>query len=151
MANSERFARCCAQEAWDVPPQPRSIQCALGLAPVCDRLVQDAGTHFFDSLGGWRGAVRNKRANCGQNQDSIQIHQLAMCTRWPILRGRRGVVRRRHGICPQNQDSENVYLDSHLSVADWCRMEVHIFLRAREGGEGMCETSMHLVPKAKIQ
>ena len=28
---------------------------------------------------------------------------------------------------PQNQDSENVYLDSHLSVTDWGRMEVHIF------------------------
>ena len=30
----------------------------------------------------------------------------------------------------QHQDSETVYLDSHLSVTDWCRMEVHIFSTA---------------------
>ena len=44
-----------------------------------------------------------------------------------------------------------MYLGSHLSVADWCRMEVHIFLRASEGGEGSCEISMEYVPQDKIK
>ena len=117
----------CATRAGDWSPKPGFRKCVPGLAPVCDRLVQDGGTHFFHSLRGWRGVVRNKHALGPQNQDSTRIHPFAKCTRWPILRVWRGSVRWQLGISPQNQDSENVHLDSHLSVTDWRRMEVRIF------------------------
>merc|ERR1712218_310926 len=82
MANSEIMARVCAMAARDFSPKPGFRKCVPGLAPVCDRLVQDGGTHFLHCLRGWRGVVRNKHATGPQNQDSTRIQPFAICTRW---------------------------------------------------------------------
>ena len=80
------WPRFCATRAGAWSPKPGFKKCVPGLAPVCDRLVQDGGTHFFHSLRGWRGVVRNKHAPGPQNQDSTRIQPFAMCTPWQILR-----------------------------------------------------------------
>ena len=76
----------CATSAGAWSSKPGFKKCVPGLAPVCDRLVQDGGTHFFHSLRGWRGVVRNKHAPGPQNQDSTRIQLFAICTPLQVLR-----------------------------------------------------------------
>ena len=80
------WLRFCATSAGAWSSKPGFKKCVPGLAPVCDRLVQDGGTHFFHSLRGWRGVVRNEHAPGPQNRDSTRIQPFAMCTPLQVLR-----------------------------------------------------------------
>ena len=90
-------------------PKPGFRKCVLGLALVCGRLVQDADAHLLTTREGGEGL-------CEINTPLA-----------PKKTGFRPYASRKLRVRLENQDSENVYLDSHLSVTDWGRMEVHIF------------------------
>ena len=63
-------------------PLKLSKKCVPPSCPSLPQTGANPSTHFFHSLRGWRGVVRNSF----QNQDSTKIQPSAMCTPWQILK-----------------------------------------------------------------
>jgi len=69
----------------------------------------------------------------GFNKDSAICHVYPMANSESLAKV---LCDKSWGLVPKTRIQKNVYLDTQLSVKDWCRMEVHIFPQPKRVARG---------------